>query len=123
MRCICGEGYQMRRQNVLQAVGARMCSEYGRAVAKILAESLALHGVCVISVLALGTDAAGHRGALAGGGMTCAVLGCGIDVAIRGRIGNYTTRYWKGEVFSRNIRRAHSRWQATFRSVTVLSPA
>lgn len=69
----------------IAVVGARMCSEYGRAVAKILAERLALHGVCVISGLALGTDAAGHRGALAGGGMTCAVLGCGIDVCYPGQ--------------------------------------
>ncbi len=69
----------------ISIVGARMCSEYGRAAARILAERLALHGVCVISGLALGIDAAGHRGALAGGGMTCAVLGCGIDVCYPGQ--------------------------------------
>lgn len=61
-------------------VGARMCSEYGRAMAHELARQLALHGACVVSGMARGIDAAGHRGALAGGGETAAVLGCGVDV-------------------------------------------
>ncbi len=61
-------------------VGARRCSEYGRAVARRLGERLAKCGVCVVSGLAAGIDSAGHRGALRGGGMTCAVLGCGVDL-------------------------------------------
>ncbi len=61
-------------------VGARMCSEYGRTIAREIARELAKHDVSVISGMARGIDAAGHRGALDSGGDTYAVFGCGVDV-------------------------------------------
>jgi DNA processing protein len=61
-------------------VGSRRPSPYGEAVAEQLAMELACAGVIVISGLALGIDAAAHRGALNGGGVTVAVLGTGVDV-------------------------------------------
>lgn len=60
-------------------VGARSCSTYGAQVARELAQELAGAGVVVVSGLARGIDGEAHRGALAGGGLTVAVLGCGID--------------------------------------------
>jgi DNA processing protein len=60
-------------------VGARSCSSYGAQVARSLAGDLAVAGVVVVSGLARGVDGEAHRGALAGGGLTVAVLGCGID--------------------------------------------
>ena len=45
-----------------------------------LAESFAADNIQVISGLAAGIDAAAHRGCLASGGYTYAVLGCGTDV-------------------------------------------
>jgi DNA processing protein len=60
-------------------VGARSCSSYGGQVARELAQSLAAAGLVVVSGLARGVDAEAHRGALAAGGLTVAVLGCGID--------------------------------------------
>ena len=60
-------------------VGARSCSSYGGHVARELARELAAAGVVVVSGLARGIDGEAHRGALAGGGITVAVLGCGID--------------------------------------------
>lgn len=67
-------------RRTVAVVGARMCSEYGRAMAKELGRELAAKGVCVVSGMARGIDAAGHAGAIEAGGMTCAVLGCGVDV-------------------------------------------
>ena len=61
-------------------VGSRRPSPYGEAVAEQLAADLARAGVIVVSGLALGIDAAAHRGALAGGGVTVAVMGTGVDI-------------------------------------------
>ena len=61
-------------------VGSRRPSPYGEAVAEQLATDLARAGVIVVSGLALGIDAAAHRGALNGGGVTVAVMGTGVDV-------------------------------------------
>jgi DNA processing protein len=61
-------------------VGSRRPSPYGEAVAEQLAADLARSGVTVISGLALGIDAAAHRGALNSGGITVAVMGTGVDV-------------------------------------------
>lgn len=60
-------------------VGARSCSPYGAQVAREVSRELAAAGIVVVSGLARGIDGEAHRGALAAGGMTVAVLGCGID--------------------------------------------
>jgi DNA processing protein len=61
-------------------VGSRAASPYGLSVAERLAADLAARGIAVVSGLARGVDSAAHRGALAGGGVTVAVLGSGLDV-------------------------------------------
>jgi DNA processing protein len=60
-------------------VGARSCSPYGAQVARRLSRDLAAAGLVVVSGLARGVDGEAHRGALEAGGLTVAVLGCGID--------------------------------------------
>jgi len=60
-------------------VGARASTSYGNHVAGELGYGLADRGWTVVSGGAFGIDAAAHRGALAAGGSTIAVLACGID--------------------------------------------
>ncbi|MFJ6384954.1 DNA-processing protein DprA [Kitasatospora sp. NPDC092039] len=62
-------------------VGSRACTAYGAHVAGELSAQLAERGWVVVSGAAYGIDAAAHRGALAVGGTTAAVLACGVDVA------------------------------------------
>jgi len=60
-------------------VGARAATAYGEHVATGLGHELVDHGLTVVSGAAYGIDGAAHRGAIAAGGPTLAVLGCGID--------------------------------------------
>lgn len=62
-------------------VGTRRPSHYGLRMAERIASELAGAGVTVVSGMARGCDSAAHKGALAAGGVTVAVLGTGIDVA------------------------------------------
>lgn len=62
-------------------VGARACTPYGAHMATALGAGLAERGWVVVSGAAFGVDGAAHRGALAAGGATMAVLACGVDVA------------------------------------------
>ena len=60
-------------------IGARGPTAYGLDVAHRLASELASLGICIVSGMARGIDAAAHEGALSAGGTTLAVLGTGID--------------------------------------------
>lgn len=61
-------------------VGSRASTQYGERVAQEMAADLATAGSTIISGLAYGIDAAAHRGALAAGRPTLAVLAGGADV-------------------------------------------
>jgi DNA processing protein len=62
-------------------VGSRHATFYGIRVARMLAEELGFLGFTIVSGMARGIDRVAHEGALAAGGRTLAVLGCGLDVA------------------------------------------
>ncbi|MGF1480853.1 MAG: DNA-processing protein DprA [Cyanophyceae cyanobacterium] len=61
-------------------VGTRTPTEHGRRWTRKISTALAQHGITVISGMAAGIDAHAHRGCLAAGGRTIAVLGTGVDV-------------------------------------------
>lgn len=60
-------------------VGSRKFTPYGQRAAATISEQLAANNITVISGLALGIDTIAHQAALAAGGRTLAVFGCGLD--------------------------------------------
>jgi DNA processing protein len=62
-------------------VGARAATAYGEHVAGELSCGLVERGFAVVSGMAYGIDAAAHRGALAGGGVSVGVVAGGLDRA------------------------------------------
>ena len=74
-------------ERLVAIVGARAASLAGCRMAERLAAAAVNTGYGVVSGGALGIDAAAHRGALAAGGATFAVLGTGIDVVYPDRHG------------------------------------
>jgi DNA processing protein len=64
----------------LAIVGARNCSAGGALDARDFARALSDAGICIVSGLAMGIDAAAHAGALAGSSASIAIMGTGADV-------------------------------------------
>jgi DNA processing protein len=71
---------QLARDDGVTIVGSRRPSRYGRELATELGGEIAAAGFAVISGMAIGIDSAAQQGALRAGGLTIAVLGCGVDV-------------------------------------------
>ena len=61
-------------------IGARECSEYGRLMAEYFGDRLAREGVDIISGMAWGIDGISQMAALAAGGRSYGILGCGVDI-------------------------------------------
>ena len=64
----------------LAVVGSRNATAQGARNAQAFARALSDSGLTIVSGLALGVDAAAHRGGLEGRNSTIAVLGTGVDV-------------------------------------------
>lgn len=63
----------------LAIVGSRHATAQGVNNAEAFAEALSNAGLCIVSGLAHGIDAAAHRGGLRGAGSSIAVVGTGLD--------------------------------------------
>ena len=76
---------ELLQQPSIAVVGSRNASAQGEANAEQFSRSLSNAGLTIVSGLALGIDAAAHRGGLAGTCSTIAVLGTGIDIVYPSR--------------------------------------
>jgi len=81
---IVGDSALLQRSS-LAIVGSRNATAQGVANAENFARVFSQARLTIVSGLALGIDAAAHRGALDGAGSTIAVLGGGVDVVYPGR--------------------------------------
>jgi len=73
-------GVELMNSLGVGVVGTRRPTPYGIAVAERLSGDLAHAGLTIVSGMARGIDTSAHKGTLARGGNTVAVLGCGVDV-------------------------------------------
>lgn len=74
------KGTLMREQGAVAVIGARECSYYGQAMAKALGEALGQRKLAVVSGMARGIDGIAQAAAMAAGGTSYGVLGCGVDI-------------------------------------------
>jgi len=71
---------ELLERPALAVVGSRNATTQGARNAEQFAQAFSEAGLTIVSGLALGIDAAAHRGGLAGAGSTIAILGTGVDV-------------------------------------------
>ncbi len=82
-------------------VGARRATQYGTDVANMLGRGVSASGLTVVSGLAIGVDAAAHRGSMEAGGRSIAVMpGCAAEVAPKANAALYAKVLRKGVAIS-----------------------
>ncbi len=64
----------------IAVVGARKASVYGKNACRYIVQELTKSNAVIISGGALGIDAAAHQAAVEAGGISAAVMGCGLDI-------------------------------------------
>ena len=115
--CLCVECFQKMRNHPRRSSGAQLYAVWttgGRYFYRILAEN----GVQVVSGMALGIDQAGHKGAMDGGGLTYAVMGCGIDTVIRHPASDRMRASVNKAAYCQNMDRVYRRRHPIFQSGT-----
>lgn len=70
----------LKEKRFVAIIGARKATRAGNSKAYELGARYAKEGAVIVSGLALGCDAAAHRGCLAAGGKTIAIVATGLDI-------------------------------------------
>ena len=78
---------ELLQRPALAIVGSRNATAQGEANSESFAKALSEAGLTIVSGLAMGIDAAAHRGGLSAPGSTIAVLGTGVDIVYPRRNG------------------------------------
>ncbi len=76
---------ELLNHDALAIVGSRSATPQGIAIAESFAKALSDAGLTIVSGLALGIDAAAHRGGLSGAAGSIAVVGTGLDIVYPAR--------------------------------------
>lgn len=69
----------LNAEKTVAVIGTREPTTFGESMGERIAQLMAEQGYVIVSGLAIGSDTAGHRGALAAGGVTVAVLAAGLN--------------------------------------------
>lgn len=72
-------------QPAMAVVGSRNATPQGQMNAESFSRNLSDSGLCIVSGMALGVDAAAHRGGLDGASSSVAVVGTGLDIVYPSR--------------------------------------
>ena len=115
---------ELLQRNCLAIVGSRNATAQGESNAAAFAKALSDAGLTIVSGLALGIDAAAHRGGLEGTGSTIAVLGTGIDVLYpQTQCSRWPTGSPRRDCCCRSFRWEPDRPRTIFRAATASSAA
>ena len=72
--------WPIESKRMIAVVGTRKPTAYGKEITQKLTRDLTLQRFVIVSGLALGIDGIAHQTTLESGGVTIAVLGCGVDI-------------------------------------------
>lgn len=88
-------------ERLAAVVGARRCTNYGRKTAAELGEWMASYGISLVSGMACGIDGIAQSACLKAGGVSYAVVGCGVDICYpREHMQLYRELVGQGGIFS-----------------------
>ena len=91
---------EVLRDNInIAMVGSRKAPDEALALSYSAAYNLAKTGAVIVSGAALGVDTAAHRGAIAAGGATVGVLGCGLGNEYMDRLGDFYKEVCRNGVY------------------------
>lgn len=94
-----GDKEILKEKLFVSIVGSRDAPDEALSVSYNAAYNMAKSGAVIVSGAALGVDSAAHKGAIAAGGATVGVLGCGLGSEYMHRIGGFYDEVCKNGVY------------------------